>query len=308
MAHNNLSSINSEVLLEYAKVNPCIEHITLHGNSEVNNGHIQEIVKECFMNIRIKEFILPFLPKAAETGFKHKTMGHNNYADYDVSQMTLIDMSFDRLAFVAKFMVQNKESFEKLILKNLYVEAAGLALTDALKSKANKIDLKVIHIENVNLSNHGIKHLIKHCKSMKKLQELALINIKGVDKCMDFIEKSFAHHKTLQILNVSGNNLPDFDSIVEVMRQNRSLRLINIRGSKFSVEDLTPIWLGLRDNISVCELEYQRENVVFAFDILQCIEIELILNQEICNTIFPRTNQSLEHKPTILAFLELNDT
>ena len=122
---------------------------------------------------------------------------------------------------------------------------------------------------------------------------------------MDFIQKSFMHHKKLQILNVSGNNLPDFDSIVEVMRHNRSLRLINIRGSKFSVEDLTPIWLGLRDNISVCELEYQRENVVFAFDILQCIEVELILNQEICNTIFPRINQSLEHKPTIL---ELNDS
>lgn len=82
------------------------------------------------------------------------------------------------------------------------------------------------------------------------------------------------------------------------------MRHINIRGSKFTVEDLTPIWLGLRDNISVCSLEYQRENVVFAFDILQCIESELILNQEICQTIFPRMNQSLEHRPTVL---ELND-
>ena len=123
---------------------------------------------------------------------------------------------------------------------------------------------------------------------MKKLQELALINIKGVDQAIDFIEKSFMHHKSLEILNVSGNDLPDFDSIIEIMRHNRSVRHINIRGSKFSVEDLTPIWLGLRDNISVCELEYQREKVVFAFDILQCVEIELILNQEICQTIFPR--------------------
>ena len=172
----------------------------------------------------------------------------------------------------------------------MHVEAAGIALTNAMKDKENKIDLKVIYIENVNLNAKGIKHLIKHCKSMKKLQELALINIKGVDQAIEFIEKSFMHHKSLEILNVSGNDLPDFDSIIEIMRHNRSVRHINIRGSKFSVEDLTPIWLGLRDNISVCELEYQREKVVFAFDILQCVEIELILNQEICQTIFPRIN------------------
>ena len=65
------------------------------------------------------------------------------------------------------------------------------------------------------------------------------------------------------------------------MRQNKSIKHINIGGSKFSVDNLAFIWLGLRDNISVIEFEYQRENVVFALDTLQCVEIELILNQEI---------------------------
>jgi len=102
--------------------------------------------------MQIKEFILPYLPKAAETGFRHKTVGHNNYADYDVTLIELTDMSFWKLDFVAKFMVQNKESFEKLFLKNVHIEAAGIALTNVLKNRENKIDLKVIHIENVNLN------------------------------------------------------------------------------------------------------------------------------------------------------------
>ena len=57
-------------------------------------------------------------------------------------------------------MVQNKESFEKLVLKNVHIEARGIALTNVLKDKVNKIDLKEIHIENVNLSEKGLKQMI----------------------------------------------------------------------------------------------------------------------------------------------------
>ena len=54
-----------------------------------------------------------------------------------------------------------------------------------------------------------------------------------------------------------------------------------------SVDNLGYMWLGLRENTSVMELEYQRERVAFAFSTLQAVEIDLILNQEINATILP---------------------
>lgn len=82
--------------------------------------------------------------------------------------------------FVAKFIIQNKESFEKLVLKNVQIEARGIALTNVLKDKIHKIDLKEIYMENVNLSERGLKQLIISCKKMQKLKALSLINMPDV--------------------------------------------------------------------------------------------------------------------------------
>ena len=82
--------------------------------------------------------------------------------------------------FVAKFIIQNKESFEKLVLKNVQIEARGIALTNVLKDKIHKIDLKEIYMENVNLSERGLKQLIISCKKMQKLKSLSLINMPDV--------------------------------------------------------------------------------------------------------------------------------
>ena len=55
--------------------------------------------------MQIKEFILPRLPKSKDTGFVHKSVGHNCYNDYDVSEIAFTDMQFYKLDFVAKFMI-----------------------------------------------------------------------------------------------------------------------------------------------------------------------------------------------------------
>ena len=100
---------------------------------------------------------MPKLKKAADTGFHHKSVGHNCYGDYDVTELSFEKMSFYKLDFVAKFIIQNKESFERLILKNVHIEARGIALTNMLKDRTYKIDLQVIYLEEVNLSEKGLK-------------------------------------------------------------------------------------------------------------------------------------------------------
>jgi len=71
------------------------------------------------LNLQIKEFILPRLPKAKDTGFVHKSVGSNCYSDYDVTKIEFDDFHAYKLDFISKFIVQNKESLEMLVLKNV---------------------------------------------------------------------------------------------------------------------------------------------------------------------------------------------
>lgn len=81
---------------------------------------------------------------------------------------------------------------------------------------------------------------------MKQLKELNLINMPGIVEGLPDIEKSLLHHKSLEILNLSENNLPNFDSIVTILENNKHILKINVRGSPMSVDNLGYIWLGLR--------------------------------------------------------------
>ena len=89
-------------------------------------------------------------------------------------------LSFYKLDFLAKFMVQNKESMEKLILKDLQLENGGAYLTETFKGVASDIRLKAIFFENVNFNISGLKKLITACGKMQDLTEFSLINIETI--------------------------------------------------------------------------------------------------------------------------------
>ena len=130
--------------------------------------------------MQIQHFILPRLTLAKATGFKHKSLSNNSYRDYDVRELSFEGLSFYQLDFIAKFMIQNKESFEKLVLKDIHIEAGGEELTKALKGKVGDIDLRSIYLENVNLSLVGLKQVISSCAKMQNLVEFSLVKMEQV--------------------------------------------------------------------------------------------------------------------------------
>ena len=73
---------------------------------------------------------------------------------------------------------------------------------------------------------------------------------------MGLIEKSFLHHKSLEVLNLGGNNIQDYANIVNIIEHNKHIKFINMRGSPMTVDNMGFIWLGLRQNISIEKLEY----------------------------------------------------
>ena len=125
---------------------------------------------------------------------------------------------------------------------------------------------------------------------MKQLQEFSLINMHARmrEDTLVNIGSSFINHESLEKLDLSNNNLANFDSIIKLLHGNKKIKAINIRGSSMDVNQLQLIWLGLRQNTSLVQLEYQKENVVFAFDTLNAVEIEMILNQQINEIIIPK--------------------
>ena len=76
------------------------------------------------------------------------------------------------------------------------------------------------------------------------------------------------HHKSLEILDLRDNDLQNYDSILSILQNNKHIQHINLRGSVMTPDSLGFLWLGLRENISLMELEFQREKVAFAFDTL----------------------------------------
>ena len=204
------------MLKGYAEKNVWIEIISVDCNDKIKIEDTASIKHHCLHNIQIKHFILPRLAPASETGFKHKSLANNCYQEFDVRELTFQNCSFFRLAFVAKFMIENKESFEKLVLKNVHIEAGGEELAETLKGKAGDMDLKVLHLENVNLSLLGLRQIINSCGHMQNLKELSLINMEKVkqDRIQQILFKAFKTHKHLELLDLRENKLNSFDTIV----------------------------------------------------------------------------------------------
>ena len=84
---------------------------------------------------------------------------------------------------------------------------------------------------------------------MDKIKVLSLINMPTVvsdPRTLELIEKSFMHHKSLEVLNLSSNNLPNYDAIVSILENNKHIQHMNVRGTPMSVDNLGYVWLGLR--------------------------------------------------------------
>ena len=107
-------------------------------------------------------------------------MGLNCYSKYDVSQISFQNESYFDLKFLAKFILNNKESIETLSLKDVSVDDLGLSFAPKLSGFSFGPDLQNLHIENMNFSKKGLKYVIQLCRKMNQLKELALINLEAM--------------------------------------------------------------------------------------------------------------------------------
>ena len=132
------------------------------------------------------------------------------------------------------------------------------------------MQLKSIWFENVNFNLMGVKKVINACEKMKNLTEFRLINIETAKHPSVLAElySTFKHHDSLEILDLSNNNLRDYFDIIHIMENNRRISVLNVRGSKMTPDNIGYMWLGLRQNTSITDFRFQRERVVFAFDTL----------------------------------------
>ena len=138
---------------------------------------------------------------------------------------------------------------------------------------------------------------------MNALKELALVNLEVMKtpKILDLMQTSFMRHKSLEVLDIRDNQLPHFQHIVSMLKTNKKIRSLNLRGSTMTVERLEVVWLGMRDNISLVEIHHQTELLALvSINTLILIDIETRLNAQINDVIIPRDNSGIA--------LDLSDT
>ena len=97
--------------------------------------------------------------------------------------------------------------------------------------------LKTIKLDSVNFSDKSVRQLVGYCKQMKELQEFSLINMHARmrEDTLVNIGSSFINHESLEKLDLSNNNLANFDSIIKLLHGNKKIKAINIRGSSMDV-------------------------------------------------------------------------
>ena len=96
---------------------------------------------------------------------------------------------------------------------------------------------------------------------MNKLKDLALINLEAIKspEILSHIETSFVKHKSLEVFDLKDNQIPHFKNISTLLKTNKKIRILNIRGSQMTTDQLEMICFGLRDNISLIEIHHQTE-------------------------------------------------
>ena len=152
---------------------------------------------------------------------------------------------------------------------------------------------------------------------MNVLKELALINLEVMKtpKILELIQASFMQHKSLEVLDIRDNQLPHFQHIVSMLKTNKKIKRLNLRGSTMTVERLEVIWLGVRDNISLVEIEHQTELLALvSIHTLVLLDVEMRLNAQINDIIIPRDNNrtvlnlsdtSLTHIESVIKYIRL---
>lgn len=88
---NDLSSESASNLLKLCKKNVFLEDLVLLGNMDIPYSMIEKINDECRENLLIRDFVIPKLPLASETGFNSKLMTSNSFKGYDTRSIAFQD-------------------------------------------------------------------------------------------------------------------------------------------------------------------------------------------------------------------------
>ena len=103
---------------------------------------------ECRKNVLIQKHILPFLPKAIDTGyFREPGVQETCCKYYDVRKLHFEDVNFFTSDFIAKFCEIHNNELLSLTLKNVNTNLYLSQLMGYLRGDKNPICLTNLHIE-----------------------------------------------------------------------------------------------------------------------------------------------------------------
>jgi hypothetical protein len=179
-------------------------------------------MEETKKNIMIKTQVMPRLKKIeGDQSFHDNVLPSfgENFDGYEIEKLKLENTVFHRLDFVTKFCELNKRSFKELQFSNVKI-LRDVFTSDEESFVGSNLKLRVITLENTNISKIHLIKLIKECQSNDQLTELSLINLEGVNDVMSYFDDSFSRHKSLTTLRLKNCKISDFTSLIPLLTQN----------------------------------------------------------------------------------------
>ena len=92
------------------------------------------------------------------------------------SELIIKDRKFKRSDFICKFINLNRYHFKTFKLENVIFNDDDRDLTEYLKTTEN-LPIEVVGLTNCKLGNMCISHIMNDFSTLKKLQEVSLVNM-----------------------------------------------------------------------------------------------------------------------------------
>lgn len=280
LSWNRINNENLEEIRDhYTRQNVFIEEIIMRGNKNLHSSVEEHINDECKKNLLIQEHIIPMLGPD-NTSHSRSRKRPTCCKGFDLRNLEFKDLTYISANFVEKFCSIHNEYLQSLTLINVHTEGKLTTLLDYLSNARQPVQLNALHIENCPTKKENTVKLIRSLKTNDHLKRLSLVDLSHMEmqKLLHLLYRSLKRNSTLEYLSLSNNEIYDYKYINKLIKKNKTIHTLDIRGNYMSEEILKELYNSLLKNIELEELLFDSQDRVLGEKTTDLLKLELEKN------------------------------
>lgn len=129
-------------------------------------------------------------------------------------------------------------------------------LLDYISNNKNPIQLNALHLESCTIKREFTVKIIKSLRTNEHMKRLSLVDLNCMEmqKMLRLLYSSLKSNTSLEYLSLSNNEIYDYKYINKLIRKNKLIHTLDIRGNYMSEDILRDLYSSLLQNIELEEL------------------------------------------------------